>query len=168
MLRLYLLRHAKSSWALPGQRDIERPLDERGRGDLPKIGAMMAARGFVPGHVYCSPAMRTRQTLAGILPALQPPPQVSFEPTLYQGDASAYFQCVARHPKAEALLIVGHNPSCEELASYLTGGNDKGAARFEDKYPTGALCAFEFAAPQWSMARPGEARLVEFAAPASL
>ena len=40
MKQLLMIRHAKSSWATPGQEDFERPLNERGHHDA----AMMAKR----------------------------------------------------------------------------------------------------------------------------
>ncbi|RUX92559.1 histidine phosphatase family protein, partial [Mesorhizobium sp. M7A.F.Ca.CA.004.04.1.1] len=38
MSRLYLLRHAKAGWALPGMRDFDRPLDASGRSDAEMMG----------------------------------------------------------------------------------------------------------------------------------
>ncbi len=38
MLTLSLFRHAKSSWANPGQQDFDRPLNERGLGGSPAHG----------------------------------------------------------------------------------------------------------------------------------
>ncbi|TIV15839.1 MAG: histidine phosphatase family protein, partial [Mesorhizobium sp.] len=38
MSRLYLLRHAKAGWALPGVRDFDRPLDESGKADAEAMG----------------------------------------------------------------------------------------------------------------------------------
>ena len=37
MLRLFLLRHAKSSWSDPSLHDFDRPLNKRGLSDAPKI-----------------------------------------------------------------------------------------------------------------------------------
>jgi len=167
LLRLFLLRHAKSSWAMPGQRDFDRPLNERGRGDLPKIAALMSRRGFIPGHVYCSPAARTRETLAGILPAFSSAPGISYESSLYQGDARTYYDCLRDHGEAEALMIVGHNPACEELAVWLAGGG-AGAASIEEKFPTGALAVIEFDAATWPAIQPSGARLADFVAPAAI
>ena len=60
--RLYLLRHARSSWAQPGQTDFERTLDDVGFGDAEIVADMAADRGFVPNRVLCSTATRCRQT----------------------------------------------------------------------------------------------------------
>ncbi|RUZ11954.1 histidine phosphatase family protein, partial [Mesorhizobium sp. M7A.F.Ca.US.007.01.2.1] len=47
MSRLYLLRHAKAGWALPGMRDFDRPLDASGRADAEMMGAAMRSRLYV-------------------------------------------------------------------------------------------------------------------------
>ncbi|TIX99998.1 MAG: histidine phosphatase family protein, partial [Mesorhizobium sp.] len=41
MSKLYLLRHAKAGWALPGMRDFDRPLDASGIADAETMGAAM-------------------------------------------------------------------------------------------------------------------------------
>ena len=52
MLRLYVLRHAKTSWALPGQTDFQRQLNERGIEDavLTQRADAPGAKGRVPGR----------------------------------------------------------------------------------------------------------------------
>ena len=45
MKTLLLLRHAKSSWADPGQPDFERPLNERGRQTAQVIAVVLLVLG---------------------------------------------------------------------------------------------------------------------------
>ena len=54
MRRLYLLRHAKSSWELAGQLDYDRGLTERGRNDAKLIAGQIESRGIAPRLVICS------------------------------------------------------------------------------------------------------------------
>src|SRR5690242_15649389 len=84
MLRLYLLRHAKSDRA-SGKTvdDHERPLNARGRAAAPLMGAHMAAKHYVPARVLCSSATRTRETLDLVLPHLKPRPEVLHTRALY-------------------------------------------------------------------------------------
>ena len=72
MKRLILTRHAKSSWEDPLTPDHDRPLNERGRAAAADLGQWLASRGYVPGQVLCSDALRTRKTWAGIAPAIPP------------------------------------------------------------------------------------------------
>ena len=64
MRRLLLLRHAKSSWADPGVRDHDRPLNDRGRTAAPLVGGYLRAHDLIPDRVLCSSARRTCETLA--------------------------------------------------------------------------------------------------------
>ena len=64
MSRLYLLRHSKAGWALPGVRDFDRPLDASGLADAERLGLAMRAAAHVPDLTLCSNARRARETLA--------------------------------------------------------------------------------------------------------
>ena len=54
MKRLYLLRHAKSSWDSPSLSDHDRELNDRGRRDAPRMGAALAGK-LEPQRVHLSP-----------------------------------------------------------------------------------------------------------------
>jgi phosphohistidine phosphatase len=69
MRRLILMRHAKSSWADPGQRDLDRPLNKRGRHAAGALGAWLKRRGYAPGHALVSTARRAQETWAGVVAA---------------------------------------------------------------------------------------------------
>jgi phosphohistidine phosphatase len=70
MHTLYLLRHAKSSWADPALPDYQRPLAPRGLRDVKRIARHLVRLGIEPELVLCSSAERTRETLELIRPAL--------------------------------------------------------------------------------------------------
>ncbi|MEZ5870305.1 MAG: histidine phosphatase family protein [Nitratireductor sp.] len=169
MLRLYLLRHAKSSWAEPGKRDIDRKLNARGEADLPNIAAMMRERKWQPSHVYCSDAVRTRATLAGIESGFDKRPTITFEPELYSGDAATYMGYLSGHGGTDPLMIVGHNPTCETLSmSLVKDGEPEALASLSSKYPTGGLAVFDLDIPSWDKLKPHCAILVDFVIPREL
>ena len=62
MKTLYLARHAKSSWKHPELKDIERPLNKRGKRDAPYIGDLLKEEGVKPDILISSPAVRARKT----------------------------------------------------------------------------------------------------------
>jgi hypothetical protein len=62
MKTLFLVRHAKSSWDNPGVRDINRPLNERGLHDAPKMGKLIRSLGIKPDLLVSSPAKRALTT----------------------------------------------------------------------------------------------------------
>jgi phosphohistidine phosphatase len=70
MKRLYLLRHAKSSWKDASLPDHDRPLAGRGRRAAKAIARHLRDQGIEPELVLCSSARRARETFERIEPAL--------------------------------------------------------------------------------------------------
>ncbi len=66
--RLFVLRHAKSSWDDPGLDDRDRPLAPRGIRSTKLLAKHVRAQGIEPTQVLCSPSRRTRETLEGVAP----------------------------------------------------------------------------------------------------
>lgn len=165
MTHLFLLRHAKASPALPGMGDFDRPLDATGVNDARRIGAEMAARGMRPGAVLCSASLRTRQTLEQVMPFL--PGDVAervFSRSLYSADAAGYLKEI-REKEAGALLVIGHNPSTEELAAMLVSRRDRRTAdSLLQGVPTGGLAHFEFDGP-FAQLKPHSCALAAFLRP---
>lgn len=54
MKTLLLLRHAKSSWANDRLSDFDRPLNDRGRGDAPRMGRLLSRLDMVPDLIISS------------------------------------------------------------------------------------------------------------------
>lgn len=174
MLTLLLLRHAKSSWDYPALADYDRPLAKRGQKAAPRMGAEIAALGLRPDLVLCSPAVRTRETLALVLPALgSPPPEVVYDDAIYMAPPTALLKLLRKLPAGPAapttVMVVGHTPGLEELAELLVGGGDEDAQEtMAEKYPTGALAVLTFDAQTWSNVGPGAGMLSRFITPAGL
>ncbi|MBB3999161.1 SixA phosphatase family protein [Aureimonas pseudogalii] len=114
---LHLLRHAHSSWAEPGQRDHQRPLDERGRREATRLAGELAARPRAVDRVVCSTATRAVETFDLIRPALPNGFTVEWSDALYAEGVDAYFSALRSAPGS--VLLVGHNPTLEELVDSL-------------------------------------------------
>lgn len=170
MLRLWLLRHAKSAWDDPELDDFARPLSPRGRKACRHIGRHMGERGIAPDLVLCSPATRTRQTWERIEKRIGGKAKVRFESSLYLAEVPSLLALVRAAPKAcHELMLIGHNPGLEELALQLAGTSaGDSASRLADKYPTGALAELAFAVPNWSQVGPEAGFLASFVIPAQL
>jgi phosphohistidine phosphatase len=153
MTRLYLLRHAKSSWDEPGLADRERPLALRGRRAARRMAEHLRAEDVHPDVVLCSAAVRARETLEIVLPALAGP-QVLVEDDLYAADADDLLDRLRSLPQGTgAAMVVGHNPTLQDLALDLaSSGRD--LERLRDKLPTGALVTLAFPGP-WRELGPG-------------
>ena len=62
MKTLLILRHAKSSWDNTWLSDHERPLNDRGRRDAPRMGRLLRDEELVPDLIITSSAERALST----------------------------------------------------------------------------------------------------------
>ena len=167
-MHLWLLRHAKSSWDDPSLDDEDRPLAPRGERAADLMRDHLAVEVINPELVLCSSALRARQTLARVLPALGTALEVRIEPSLYAFDVGVLLDRLRRvSADVASVLLVGHNPAMQELAERIA---DRGE-RLDDlsrKFPTGALAEIAFGLDSWIdlAERPGE--LVRFVVPREL
>ena len=170
MLTLSLFRHAKSSWANPGQQDFDRPLNERGQDAAPRMGAFMAEHRIAPDLILCSPSVRTRQTLGLVLPHFSPSPTVLYEDAIYLGASSTLLKRVRRvEGDVRHAMIVAHDPGLHQLAMALPGAGDPDVLQaLAQKLPTAALVVIVFEGRGWSKVKPGTGRLKLFMTPKRL
>lgn len=153
--RLYLLRHAKAGWALPGQKDFDRTLDDTGFAAAKMTGEMAADRGFAPELILSSPAVRCRQTAEAFRRAVGEDLNIRYSDALYTGAEDAYRDVIIGQSTAVAsLLVVGHNPVIEEILREVLGEQ---AAAIPYGYPPGALAVIDFRQhPQAGILPPGK------------
>lgn len=170
MLTLSLLRHAKSSWANPGQQDFDRPLNERGLDAAPRMGAFMASHGITPDLVLCSPSARTRQTLDLVLPHFSTAPTILYEDALYLGAPSTLLKRIRKLDGAiQHAMLVAHDPGLHQLAMELPGSGAPDVLQaLAQKFPTAALAVIVFEERSWSKVKPGAGRLKLFMTPKRL
>lgn len=170
MLRLLLLRHAKSSWDDAELDDHERPLAKRGAKEAPVIGRLVAEHSLKPDLVLCSTAVRARATLTLLLSKLTGvPPLIEFEEALYLAPPDRLLARLQALDSAETVMIVGHNPGLHALALTLIGeGAKKDLAFLATGYPTSCLALIEFEAGGWSDVAPATGRLALLASPKRL
>ena len=163
---LYLLRHAKSSWADALLPDHERPLAPRGRRDAKRIADHLVEQGIEPELVLCSTAARTRETLELLRPVLRTS-TVEFENELYAASAGDLLARVRLVPDGvESVMLIGHNPSLHQLALMLASTGDE-LERLAAKFPTAALATLGLSTT-WRRLNPGEASLTAYVVPKQL
>jgi len=169
MRRLLLLRHAKAD-AEPRRRDVERPLNARGRKDAARTGAYMARHGLAPDGVFVSTALRTRQTWDLLAKEFSAPPAADFDERLYQASPDAILAIIRAAPRELAcLLVIGHNPALHALAAGLVGAGDiEMRQHLGEKFPTAALAVIDFAGDDWAKVRSGAGRIEHFVSPRAL
>ena len=118
---LILLRHAKSDWSgsVP---DFDRPLAERGRAQAPLAGKWLAKHAGQIDLAIVSPAQRARETWELASAQLVPAPPAQFDDRVYAAPAGRLFDVLLDVPdEVRTVLLVGHNPGMEQLASRFAG-----------------------------------------------
>ena len=170
MRRLMLLRHAKSDWSTPGQRDHERPLSPRGRESATKMGAYMVRHALIPDLIVASTAKRVVETLDLLAAAFEQEPRQIAEGAIYEAGPNALLDLIKQTPRAiHSLMMVGHNPGLGELAALLiASGEVEARQRLLEKFPTAGLAVIDFALDDWSKLHPRAGRLDRFVVPRAL
>lgn len=160
MRLLSLVRHAKSSWEIPGQGDFERPLNARGQRDAPVMARRVLEEGVTPGRLVSSPANRAITT-AGIFAGAfgVPSAQIRIEPAIYDASLGTLIQVVRElDDDAAAVMMFGHNPGLSELANML-------APCGFDEMPTCAVAELLLSVDRWREVTPGCGRLLRYLYP---
>ncbi len=167
--RLILLRHAKSAWP-DGVADEERPLADRGRKSAPVIGAYMAREKLIPDLALVSPARRAQETWELVRGPLSKKVAERDTPDIYEVAAGRILEVIRTvKPGIRTLLMVGHNPGMEDLASLLVKDGDADALdRMKEKFPTAGLAVIDFDLEGWDEVAAGTGYLERFVAPRSL
>jgi phosphohistidine phosphatase len=161
--RLYLLRHAKSSWKESGIPDHDRPLAGRGRRAAKAMAAHLQAERVRPELVLCSSATRARQTFERVEPLGAR--EVHIERELYGADAATLLARLRDVPAGVgSVMVIAHNPGLEDLTRVLARQHDE----LGEKFPTGALATLSFGDREWASLERGTAELVDFVRPREL
>ncbi len=120
--RLLLMRHAKSAFALDQFSDHERPLAPSGRRSVPNVAAQIVELQLEPDLIYCSDALRTRETLELFVPALTTMPKIEITNALYRANPQDIIHFIEdRNPPCTTVQVIGHNPTLESLIERLSG-----------------------------------------------
>ncbi len=164
MKTVYLLRHAKSSWKEDGIEDIDRPLSKRGRAAAKAMRRHLAEKKLLPAQILCSPARRTRDTLAIVQGAFATAVPIRFEKGIYMAEPQTLLRRLKRlGDSLGSVMIVGHNPGLAQLALILSESLDTDAHRdLAVKFPTCALAVIRSQAERWGDLESGGGTLEAF------
>jgi Phosphohistidine phosphatase SixA len=156
MRLLTLLRHAKSSWDHPHQRDFDRPLNPRGLRNAPMMAMRMASVLERPLLLVSSPAQRAMQTAEAFAAALALDDGArAVEPSIYEASPGDLLALVNAFDDDHGhVLMVGHNPGLSELAHLLAPD----CAFLELR--TCGLVSLRLDAARWTAVVPGCGRVL--------
>ncbi|GAB3373403.1 histidine phosphatase family protein [Azotobacter armeniacus] len=124
--------------------DQDRPLTDRGKSDVPKMGKRLAKRDVKPDRILSSPAIRALATAEVIAKMLDYRcKDIVVNDELYASQADDVLEVIRTlDDKLKQVMLVGHNPALDELAHRLSSKIDH--------LPTCAVAKFDFAAKSWA------------------
>lgn len=122
---LLLLRHGHAVPHGSVVPDFDRPLDERGRTDTAWMARWAVDAAVVPDLIVSSPARRARETAEGFCAeAGLPVGAIRWRDPIYDAHISGLLQVLAETTaEFRRVMLVGHNPGFEQLASLLAHGD---------------------------------------------
>ena len=145
-MRTYLMQHGKP---VPKEEDPDRPLSEKGKGDVARISKFLRISGLKVEEAFHSGKTRARQTAEIMLSQLNPDGKAQERAGLSPLDDVKEIASQIKGADKD-LLIAGHLPHLGKLASLLiTGDEGVPVVSFQQG---GIVCLEKDAEGRWSVA----------------
>ena len=141
-------------------RDIDRPLNKRGKRDAPFMGAMCLSKGYVPDLLISSNANRARTTAETFRSELGlAVDKLSLEDSLYHAPEDTYLEvCFGLGEEVTSVMLFGHNPGITYLANSVS-------SRYIDNVPTCGVLVIDSTAERWNLMDFSNCKLKDFLYP---
>ena len=155
--KLYLVRHAKSSWKDSSLADFDRPLNKRGEKNAPLMGKMLVSNKIKPDLIVSSPANRAKLTALILAKELHyPKKKIVYMESIYNAPAEELIPCIhSFDDQFDRAIMVGHNTGFTTLANLL-GGLDI------PNVPTCGIVALSFKVDRWKDVKEKDGKLLFF------
>jgi phosphohistidine phosphatase len=156
MKKLYLVRHAKSSWEDNNLYDMDRPLKGRGIRDAYSSAQWLASQNEKADRIYSSPATRALHTALIFSRELDYPfSEIDILPELYESTAKEMADIIQTIPDHhESAMLFGHNPCMTDFLNSCINHRI-------DNVPTSGIACLKFPVERWAEVN-GQAELIFF------
>jgi phosphohistidine phosphatase len=159
MKKLFLIRHAKSSWENLNLDDFDRPLNKRGEKDAPFMAEILKEKNIIPDLIISSPALRTKLTAEIIAEKIGFIDKISFDKTIYEAPLCNLKKVVHNIDDSfNTIFFVGHNPGLCDLANFLCDIEI-------ENIPTCAILEIDFDSKSWKDISKDNSTLISFESP---
>ncbi|MCX6316497.1 MAG: histidine phosphatase family protein [Bacteroidetes bacterium] len=144
MKQVILIRHAKSDWDNPALDDFDRPLNERGKKDAPRMAQRLKDRMIRIDAFIASPAKRAAKTAKIFAEAYNRKKEdILFKKELYMAGPFTFLETIENaDDQFQSIAVFSHNNGITEFANLLTN------ARI-DNIPTCGIFAVKADCAQW-------------------
>jgi phosphohistidine phosphatase len=161
MRKLYIVRHAKSSWDNMAISDFDRPLNERGKKDAPEIAKRLVQRKVKIDALVSSPAKRAKKTAKLFCKEFGiDKDKIILDENLYHASAETFYDVVSGLDDSHKhIALFSHNPGITDFVNTLCEG-----VRI-DNMPTCAVFAIEIDTKKWNKFRTATKKFLFFEYP---
>jgi phosphohistidine phosphatase len=145
MKTLYVVRHAKSSWENPLLDDFSRPLNKRGKRDVPNMAKRLKEKTLILDLLLTSTAVRTLTTAQEIAKVLgYEAHKIKGLAELYHASSEKILAVVKKvGDHCDVVMLVGHNPGLTDFVNALS-------SVVIDNVPTCGIAAFKLNINSWT------------------
>lgn len=123
MKKIYLIRHAKSSWKDETLDDFLRPLNKRGKRDADFMGQRLKMFDVYPDAIYASSAKRSEKTAKALAKAIEfNKKKIIYTKSLYESSFETFLSFIRQMDDTyREVFIIAHNPTITEVGERLSG-----------------------------------------------
>lgn len=157
MKTLIIVRHAKSSWAVVGEKDFDRALNDRGKKDAPQMASRLKEKGLKVDLFVSSPARRARKTARYFAEAYKVDKKdIMLIDMLYEPTLEAFYHTVKNLDDAyKTVAVFAHNPAITYFVNTLTNVHT-------DNMPTCGVFAVQINTDNWAQFKESEKQFLFF------
>jgi phosphohistidine phosphatase len=155
MKKLYLIRHAKSSWKDISLNDFDRPLNKRGKRNAPFMALKLKEKNIYPDLLLSSPANRAKTTAKYFKEKYDFKEKIVLDDSLYHA-SNAEMEAIVKNidDKYNTVFLFAHNPTINTFVENYVD--------IYDNVPTCGIVGIEFDTDRWSDFTFSVAELVMF------
>jgi len=155
MKKLYLIRHAKSSWDELEVDDFDRDLNKRGYKNAPMMAKRLKKGCVEPDIILSSSAKRAKKTAKMIAEGVGYSEKIVFDDKLYVAMPKVLLKKIKNiKDKHKTAFLIGHNPELNMLAEELVG--------FDDNIVTCGVLEIQFSTKSWDKISADNAKLISY------
>lgn len=157
MKKILLVRHAKSDWTTH-EEDFDRPLNERGHKDAPKMAKFLLENGIEINQFVTSPAKRALTTCRYFAEVFENKNILKIE-ELYNASPTEFLEVIENLDDSQKnVAIFSHNNGISYFANSLTKENI-------EHMPTCSVTAFSIECEHWKDFKSAEKKFLFFEKP---
>jgi phosphohistidine phosphatase len=138
------MRHAQAASSAASGRDFDRTLSDHGYAEAELMADRASDLGYAPDCLISSTAIRCRQTAEIVRKSISENLDIEFVDALYNSTLETYATIISGQATKQSVMLVGHNPSIDQLLEALIGSEARRAA-LSGGYPTAGIAVLDFA-----------------------